>query len=100
MEKIIDSLCKENCTLCAVRALWYYLVRTKRVKNNSLEALFLPLIETEREPSKASLSNWIKICISFLLSNCSTENAQVHKIRANDVRAMAASWALIGGFSM
>ena len=79
----------------------YYLDRTKREgKNKSLEALFVTLIETGRELSKASLSIWIKNCISFVLSNCSTENAQVHKIRASDIRAMAASWALIGGFSM
>ena len=101
LAQTIDSSCKEDRTLCPVRALRYYLDRTKREgRNKSLEALFVPLIETGRELSKASLSNWIKNCISFVLSNCSTENAQVHKIRASDVRAMAASWALIGGFSM
>ena len=101
LSRTIDRSCKEDRTLCPVRAVRYYLDRVaKSGKNKSLEALFVPLIETGRELSKASLANWIKNCIKYILSNCTTENAQVHSVRAHDVRAMAASWSLKGGYSL
>ena len=94
----LDRSCKEDRTLCPVRAIKYYLDRTEREGTaKGRKALFVPLRETGRELSKATLSNWIKNCIVFILSNCSTENAQVHSVRTHDFRSLAASWSLKGG---
>ena len=97
----LDRSCKEDRSLCPIRALRYYLNRTKKELNgDKYSALFVPLRDTGRELSKASFSNWIKECIKYCISNCSTENAQVHSVRAHDVRALAASWSLAGGYSL
>ena len=101
LSQSLDKSFKEDRTLCPVRALRYYLDRTeKEGKNKGLCALFVPLIETKKELSKASLSNWIKRCIEYILSNCSTDNAQEFKVKAHDVRSLAASWSLKGCFSI
>lgn len=74
--------------------------RTKRGKNKGKAILFLPLRETGKELAKAILSNWIKDWICHILTNCSTENVQVHRIKTYDVRSLAASWTLQGGFPL
>ena len=87
---------KEDRALCPIRALRYYLKRRDKEKQ-SKTALFVPLRETQGELAKSTLSSWIKDCIVFCLRNCSTEAAVLHRVKAHDVRALAASWSLKGG---
>ena len=101
LEPKLDESNKEHLSLCPVRALRCYMDRTKtELQGAKYLALFVPLKDTGRELSKSSFSNWIKECVKFCLANCSNENAQVHSVRAHDVRGLAASWCLAGGFSL
>lgn len=94
----VDKNDVEDRSLCPVRALRYYLKRCKKDKcHPDKKALFVPLRDTKAELSKATLSNWIKECITFCLRNCSEETAKAQYTKAHQVRALASSWALKGG---
>ena len=97
----LDQSLEEDITLCPVRALKYYLERVEHNgKTFKYKALFVPLKDTGRELCKATFSNWIKNCVRHILSNCSTENAQLHYVRAHDIRSMGASWCLKSGYAL
>ena len=88
---------KEDRSLCPVRALRHYLSRTSDLRQGR-SLLFVSLLKSkEGDISAQTISNWIKNLIHYILSNCSTENASLHSIRAHDVRAQAASWSFRGG---
>ena len=102
---VIPALCssvardaKDERALCPIRALRYYLRRSAELgKVKDRTALFVPMIDTKGELAKSTLSHWIKDCITYCLKSCSTENASFHKVRAHDVRGLAATWCLNGG---
>ena len=97
----LDRSCRDDRLLCPVRALRYYISRTKtELYGEKYVALFIPLRDTGKELSKATFSNWIKECIKYCLFDGSNENAQVNAVRTHDVRGLAASWSLAGGFSL
>ena len=96
----LDQSLKDDRTLCPVRALRYYLDKTKDLRSNKQ----LVLVSFKKNFSKdivpAKVSSWIKqtILLCYQLSN---EDAQrLHQVRAHDVRAFAASKAFQGGVSL
>ena len=96
----LNKSLKDDRTLCPVRALRYYLDKTKDLRSNKQ----LVLVSFKKNFSKdivpATVSSWIKqtILLCYQLSN---EDAQrLHQVRAHDVRAFAASKAFQGGVSL
>ena len=76
---IIDRQFKEDKTLCPVRALRYYLDRTKDLRGSWSLLLISKKVHTS-DIRPATLSSWLK-----------------HKLKANDIRAFAASKAFYDG---
>ena len=96
----LDKSLKDDRTLCPVRALRYYLVKTKDLRSNK-QLVFVSFKKNfGKDIVPATVSSWIKqtILLCYQLSN---EDAQrLHQVRAHDVRAFAASKAFQGGVSL
>ena len=96
----LDKSLKEDKSLCPVRALRYYLDRTKdlRVGKDLVFVSFRKSFQKDIVP--ANISSWIKQTV-LLCYQLSDEKAQnIHQVRAHDVRAFAASKAFQGGVSL
>ena len=93
----LDKSLKEDRTLCPVRALRYYLDKTKELRTGK-ELVFVSFRKSfQKDIVPATISSWIKETI-VLCYQLSDEQAQtLHQIRAHDVRAFAASKAFQGG---
>ena len=96
----LDRSLKEDRSLCLVRALRYYLDRTKgsREGKELVFVSFRPSFQKDIVP--ATISSWIKQTV-ILCYQLSDEEAQtLHQVKAHDVRAFAASRAFQGGISL
>ncbi|XP_069109293.1 uncharacterized protein [Argopecten irradians] len=84
--------------LCPCRALRFYLDKT-RGGRGTRSRLFLPIKQGQQDISSQSISRWIcqVIKIAYELSN-DLSRAKC-KVRAHEVRALAASLALLNGSS-
>ena len=93
----LDKSLKEDRTLCPVRALRYYLDKTKELRTGK-ELVFVSFRKSfQKDIVPATISSWIKQTI-LLCYQLSDEQAQtLHQVRAHDVRAFAASNAFQGG---
>ena len=93
----LDKSLKEDRTLCPVRALRYYLDKTKELRTGK-ELVFVSFRKSfQKDIVPATISSWIKRTI-VLCYQLSDEQAQtLHQVRAHDVRAFAASKAFQGG---
>ncbi|XP_069122369.1 uncharacterized protein [Argopecten irradians] len=86
--------------LCPCRALRFYLDKTRGGRGTrSRSRLFLPIKQGQQDISSQSISRWIcqVIKIAYELSN-DLSRAKC-KVRAHEVRALAASLALLNGSS-
>ena len=83
--------------MCPVRALHYYLDKTKNIRADK-ELAFVSFRKSfKKDIVPATVSSWIKQTIG-LCYQLSDEQAQnLHQVRAHDVRAFAASKAFQGG---
>ena len=95
----LDKSLKEDRTLCPVRALRYYLDKTKDLRSGK-QLVFVSFKKNfNKDIAPATISSWIKQTI--LCYQLSNEDAQqLHQVRAHDVRAFAASKAFQGGVSL
>ena len=92
----LDSSLTQDRSLCPVRALKYYLDRTKDLRKNK-NLLFVAIREGfTRDISRATISFWLKQTI--LLSD--SESQQLYQVKAHDVCSMVASLAFKGGVSL
>ena len=93
----LDRSLKEDRTLCPVRALRYYLDKTKDLRAGK-ELVFVSFRKSfKKDIVPATVSSWIKQTI-VLCYQLSDEQAQtLHQVRAHDVCAFAASKAFQGG---
>ena len=89
----LDRSLKEDRSLCLVRALRYYLDKTKDLRTGK-ELVFVSFRKSfQKDIVPATISSWIKQTI-VLCYQLSDEQAQdLHQVRAHDVRAFAASKA-------
>ena len=96
----LDKSLKEDRTLCPVRALRYYLDKTKDLRSGK-QLVFVSFKKNfNKDIAPATISSWIKQTI-LLCYQLSIEDAQqLHQVRAHDVRAFAASKAFQGGVSL
>jgi hypothetical protein len=83
----------EDRSLCPVRAIRYYLERTKaHIKGQS--RLFVSYVANHKEIGKESVSLWIRKVIQKAYEHHTDEGKVVLNYRAHDLRGFASSWAL------
>ena len=79
--------------LCPVRALRYYLDRTKSIRGKK-ELLFISFRRNfEKDIVKSTISSWLIATIRECLKHCTNEAAAIANVRAHDIRMVVASWA-------
>ena len=96
----LNKSLKDDRTLCPVRALRYYLDKTKDLRTGK-QLVFVSFKKNfDKDIVPATISSWIKqtILLCYQLSNDDAQ--QLHQVRAHDVRAFAASKAFQGGVSL
>lgn len=93
--RTLSSDLKEDKTLCVVRAVRKYLERTKDIRGDR-ERLFISFKEGHKGDICANtVSGWIKKTIVLAYEKSTPEVQQLYRIKAHDVRGMAASWAMV-----
>ena len=83
-----------------MRALKYYLDRTKDLRKNENVLLVAIKEGFTRDISRATISSWLKQTILLAYESSDSESQQLHQVKAHDVRSMAASLAFRGGISL
>ena len=97
---IVDRQFKEDGTLCPVRALRYYLDRTKDLRG-SRSLLFISFKKGHTSYIRpATLSSWLKQTILLCYKQADKQALDLVQVKAHDIRAFAASKAFYGGVSV
>ena len=97
---IVDRQCKEDRTLCLVRALRYYLDQTKDLRG-SRSLLFISFKKGHTSDIRpATLSSWLKQTILLCYKQADQQALDLVQVKAHDIRAFAASKAFYGGVSV
>ena len=100
MAPSLDNSLKEDKSLCPVRALRYYLDRTKDLRRGK-DLVFVSFKKSfQKDILPSTISSWIKqtVLLCYQLSDDDAQN--LHQVTAHDVRAFAASKAFQGGVSL
>ena len=93
---IVDRQFKEDRTLCLVRALRYYLDRTKDLRG-SRSLLFISFKKGHTSDIRpATLSSWLKQTILLCYKQADQQALDLVQVKAHDIRAFAASKAFYG----
>ena len=87
---IVDRQFKEDRPLCLVRALRYYLDRTKDLTH----------LRHTSDIRPATLSSWLKHTILLCYKQADQQALNLVQGKAHDIRAFAASKAVYGGVSV
>ena len=96
----LDNSLSEDKSLCPVRALRYYLDRTKDFRSGK-DLLFVSFKRGfHNDIVPATISLWIKQTGLLCYQLSDQETQDLHQIRAHDIRAFAASQAFQGGVSL
>ena len=96
----LDRSLKEDKSLCPVRALRYYLDRTKDLRKGK-DLVFVSFRKSfQKDIVPATISSWIKQTVMLCYQLSDEEAHSLHQVRAHDVRAFAASKAFQGGVSL
>ena len=97
---IVDRQFKEDRTLCPVRALRFYLNRTKDLRG-SRSLLFISFKKGHTSDIRpATLSSWLKQTILLCYKQADQQALDLVQVKAHDIRAFAASKAFYGGVSV
>ena len=96
----LDKSLSDDKSLCPVRALRYYLDRTKDLRKGK-DLVFVSFRKGfQKDIVPATISSWIKQTV-LLYCQLSDQAAQdLHQVRAHDVWAFTASQAFQGGVSL
>ena len=96
----LDKSLQEDKTLCPVKALCYYLDRTKGLRKGK-DLVFVTYKKTfHKDIVPATISYWMKQTILLCYQLSDEESQTLHQVRANDVRAFAASKPFQWGVSL
>jgi len=91
---------RDDKKLCPVRALRYYLDRTRQLRG-SRELLFVSFWPGHTtEISRNTLSGWLVKTIRLCLQSCTNSTAALCNVRAHHIRGLAASWAFRSGVAL
>ena len=97
---IVDRQFKEDRTLCPVRALRYYLDRTKDLRG-SRSLLFISFKKGYTSDIRpTTLCSWLKQTILLCYKQADQQALDLVQVKAHDIRAFAASKAFYGGVSV
>ena len=97
---IVDRQFKQDRSLCPVRALRYYLDRTKDLRGDR-SLLFISFKKGHSTDIKpATLSSWLKQTILLCYKQADQQALDLVQVKAHDIRAFAASKAFYGGVSV
>ena len=97
---IVDRQFKEDRTLCPVRALRYYLDRTKDLRG-SRSLLFISFKKGHTSDIRpATLFSWLKQTILLCYKQADQQALDLVQVKVHDIRAFAASKAFYGGVSV
>lgn len=83
---------------CPVRALQYYLKKTEGFRSDTVR-LFVSH-RTGKDIAKGTISGWIKRAVALAYQHTpglSTDQKRMLRVKAHEVRAFSASWALLKG---
>ena len=90
----------QEVALCPVRALRWYLSRTKAIRAGRMR-LFLPLSSARKtDCSAADISKWIVGTVRWAYSESSDSQLRISRVSAHEVRALSTSLALSAGISV
>ena len=96
----LDRSLKEDRTLCPVRALRYYMEATSDLRKGK-ELVFVSLKKGyEKDISPSTISSWIKQTVYLCYEYSDQDSQSLHRVKAHDVRAFAASKAFYSGMSL
>ena len=96
----LDKSLSEDRSLCPVRALRYYLDKTKDLRQGK-DLVFVSFRKGfHKDIVPATISSWIKqtVMVCYQLSDQTAQD--LHQVRAHDVLAFAAFQAFQGGISL
>ena len=97
---IVDRQFKEDRTLCPMRALRYYMDRTKDLRGFRF-LLFISFKKGYTSDIKpATLSSWLKQTILLCYKQADQQALDLVQLKAHDIRAFAASKVFYGGVSV
>ena len=97
---IVDRQFKEDRTLCPVRALRYYLDRTKYLRG-SRSLLFISFKKGHTSDIRpATVSSWLKQTILLCYKQADQQALDLVQVKAHDIRAFKASKDFYGGISV
>ena len=97
---IVDRQFKKDRTVCPVRALRYYLDRTKDLRG-SRSLLFISFKKGHTSDIRpTTLSSWLKQTILLCYKQADQQALDLVQVKAHDIRAFAASKAFYGGLSV
>ena len=96
----LDRSLKEDKSLCPVRALRYYLDRTKDLRKGKYLVFVSCRKSFQKDIVPVTISSWIKQTVILCYQLSDEEAHSLHQVRAHDVRAFAASKAFQGGVSL
>ena len=97
---IVDRQLKEDRTLNLVRALRYYLDRTKDLRG-SRSLLFISFKKGHSSDIRpATLCSWLKQTILLCYKQADQQALDLVQVKAHDIRAFAASKAFYSGVSV
>ena len=97
---IVDRQFKEDRALCPVRALRYYLDRTKDLRG-SRSLLFISFKKGHTSDIRpATLSSWLNQTILLCYKQADQQALDLVRVKAHDIRAFAATKAFYGGVSV
>jgi hypothetical protein len=100
MTKFLSPDLQEDRSLCVVRAIKYYLSRTKTLRKDR-PRLFIAIKKGHnKDICRNTVSSWIKKTILLAYAKASPEVQRLHRVKAHDVRAMASSWAFMKNVSL
>ena len=96
----LDHSKSEDMTLCPVRALRYYLDKTKELRENK-HLLFISFKDGfSKDIQRSTISSWLKQTVILAYESSDVETQTLTNVKAHDVRSMAASLAFKGGVSL
>ena len=90
----------QDRTLCPVRALRYYLDRTKSILKGRKKLFIAFKKGYHREITPITLSSWLKATVKLAYELIKPDELKTLKVTGHQVRAMAATWATLGGVSV
>ena len=96
----LDQSLTEDMTLCPVRSLRYYIDKTKDLREGK-HLLFISFKSGfSGDIQRSTISSWIKQTVMLVYQGSDLETQSLSRVKAHDVRSMAASLAFKGGVSL